>query len=210
MRYKRIMLAAICAAALSASLGLMGLAPAAAAAARGKDTAVKIRIGIGIAAIATLAALAIPATAALAGSIQTSTIMSFFDATPLLDHGQGHAVTMGSSFSQSTYYPIEDANSKWYEIQDTAGGNQCLDLYGSGSGGVYYVNTEACNFRSAELWWFPAGLGNNSDAEIINQYGTKLLSHDACLFNNASGQDPKVEDCQANPKYNYQYWTTNF
>lgn len=164
----------------------------------------KIRIGIGIAAIGALVALAIPAAPALAAS--PSYIQSLIDNNYLLDHGQGHPVSISATESVSQYYPIQDLNSKWYEIQDTAGGNQCLNLYGSGSGGVYYVNTEPCNFRSAELWWFPSGVNNTSDAEIINQYGTKLLAHDACLFNNDSGQDPKVEKCVSQPRYNYQYW----
>jgi hypothetical protein len=170
-----------------------------------KGHPVKIRIGIGVMVIGALAALAMPAAPALAA--QVSAIQSVYDAGYLLDHGQGHAVTISVTYSQSNYYPIEQGNSKWYEIQDTNGSNQCLDLYGSGSGGVYYVNTEFCNFRSAELWWFPSGF---ADSEIINQYGTKLLAHYACLFNNDSGQDPKVEACQANPTKNYQYWNTNF
>jgi hypothetical protein len=186
---------------------------------------VKIRIGIGIAAIGTLAALAIPATAATASlavaaspaarsgpaAINTSFISSYYDSNFLLDHGQGYLLTM-AQFEYSTYYPIQDGSSKWWEIQDThTPGNQCLDLTGNGSGGVYYVNTEVCNDRSAELWWFPSGITNTNQAyEIINQYGTKLLSHDACLFNNESGTDPKVEKCSSQSGDSYQLWQTNF
>lgn len=179
---------------------------------------------IGIAVIGALAALAIPATAATASPavaatatarsavpdiISVSTIASSYDSNTLLDQGQGHYVAM-EQYEGSHYYPIQDGSSKWWEIQDTAGGNQCLDLTGSGSGGVYYVTTELCNFRSAELWWFPSGIHlHNSGGQIINQYGTKLLSHDACLFNNESGIDPKIEKCSST-QYSYQLWLTGF
>jgi hypothetical protein len=179
----------------------------------------KIRVGFGIVAIGALSALSIPATAATASpavaaratarsavaSVSVSNIWSFYDSEHLLDHGQGYLVTM-AVYEESMYYPIHDGSSKWWELQDTAGGNQCLDLTGSGSGGVYYVNTEVCNFRSAELWWFPSGLGNNAGSEIINQYGTKLFAHDACLFNNESSQDVQVRKCSSQSGDNYQLW----
>jgi len=118
----------------------------------------------------------------------------------LNDQGQGNLVTMSYYYS-SCYVALEDGSSKWYELKDAAGGNQCLDLVGL-SGGGYGVNTETCNFRSAELWWL-------TNEEIINQYGTKLLDHDGCLWDSTSGIAPTVQDCVASQPLN-QLWTYSF
>jgi hypothetical protein len=63
---------------------------------------------------------------------------------------------------------------------------------------VYHVDTEYCNFRSAELWTFPSGLTSpKSGGQIQNQYGTKLLRHDACLVDTKSGTNPRIIKCNS-------------
>ena len=139
-------------------------------------------------------AVAEPATPALAVTTGNLTTDSVFPAS-VIDHGQGYLSTLSESDS-STYFVIRDGSSKWYEIEDTAGtGGECLTLTGSVSAG-FYVDEEFCNFRSAELWTFPSGLGNGlGHYQIQNQYGTTLYGHDACMWSDGDGTDVAVKEC---------------
>jgi hypothetical protein len=133
----------------------------------------------------------------------------------MIDHGQGNLVTMSPfGIEFSTYVAVSDGTQDghtYYEIEDCAnGGGQCLDIVGL-SGGGYGVNTENCNDRSAELWWLPSGLTpmTGDGWQIINQYGTKLLDHDACLWDSTTGIAPTVQDCVASQP-SQQLWLYGF
>jgi len=130
--------------------------------------------------------------AAIAASVSLGSINSSYLGQSILDRGQGNPSIMTDTYGGSGFVAIQDGSSKWYEIQDSAGGNQCLNL--DKVGASYLVDTEYCNFRSAELWWFYSGVGI-PNTQIINQYGTTLLSHYACLWNTGSGRNPHVANC---------------
>jgi hypothetical protein len=113
----------------------------------------------------------------------------------LYAHGVGNLVSV-SRLASSTF-EITGRTGKWLEFQDTNNGD-CLDLVGSVSRG-FHVNEENCNGRSAELWWLVSGI--TKPTQIQNQYGTKLLKHDACMWNAESNKpaaaDITVVKCQA-------------
>jgi hypothetical protein len=120
----------------------------------------------------------------------------FFD--DIYAHGKGHLVTLSLTGS-SNFEPV-GCTGKWAELKDTANGD-CLDLVGSTP--TFNVNEENCNSRSAELWWIVSGIAKST--QIQNQYGTKLLKHDACMWN-ASTADLKVRKCVASQPA-AQIWT---
>jgi hypothetical protein len=95
----------------------------------------------------------------------------------LFGEGVGNQVSLvnedGSTFKNT------GQSGKWTEIKDTSDG-YCLNLVGSASAG-YSVNEESCNDRSAELWWVVKGLKGKA-TQIISQYGTKRMRHDACMW----------------------------
>jgi hypothetical protein len=105
----------------------------------------------------------------------------------LYGHGVGKLVSV-SRLAASTF-EITGRTGKWLEFKDTGNGD-CLDLVGSVSRG-FHVNEENCNDRSAELWWLVSGIANPT--QIQNQYGTKLLKHDACMWN-AEANKPAAAD----------------
>jgi hypothetical protein len=113
----------------------------------------------------------------------------------LYGHGVGNLVSV-SELAASTF-EITGRTGKWLEFQDTGNGD-CLDLVGSVSAG-FHVNEENCNGRSAELWWIVSAIANPT--QIQNQYGTKLLNHDACMWNAETNKpaaaDITVVDCKA-------------
>jgi hypothetical protein len=134
------------------------------------------------------AATARPAAAAATTYDITSQYPSGIPTFPwsLLGHGAGNLVSV--SEVDSTAFEITGRTGKWLELED-AGSGDCLDIVGSVSAG-FHVNEENCNGRSAELWWLPSGIGTT---QIQNQYGTKLLNHDACLWN-AEADTPSAAD----------------
>jgi hypothetical protein len=117
-------------------------------------------------------------------------------------NGVGKRVTLNSI--DATTFENTGQSGKWTEIKDTSNG-YCLDLTGSASAG-YYVNEESCNGRSAELWWVVDGVQGDA-TQIISQYGTTLLGHDACMWENAdTATQLDVVDCVSkNPPTN-QIW----
>jgi hypothetical protein len=114
-------------------------------------------------------------------------------------NGVGKRATMNAS--SGTTFKNTGQRGKWIEIKDT-GDRYCLNLAGSAKAG-YYVNEESCNDRSAELWWVVDG----KDTEIISQYGTKLLRHDACMWE-TSGDVNKlaVVKCVSKKPPSNQIW----
>jgi hypothetical protein len=97
----------------------------------------------------------------------------------IVGEGVGNRVDMVAATGNGTVFVNTGQSGKWTEIEDTSNG-YCLDLTGSASAG-YYVNEESCNGRSAELWWVVDGVQGET-TQIISQYGTTLLGHDACMW----------------------------
>jgi hypothetical protein len=79
---------------------------------------------------------------------------------------------------------VQDGTSKYGELKDANG--LCLDFVGNSTPPAE-VNEQRCNDRVAELWW-PVQEGSSSYSEYINDYGTSLFDHDACLWN----ADPQI------------------
>jgi hypothetical protein len=79
---------------------------------------------------------------------------------------------------------VQDGTSDYGELKDANG--LCLDFVGNSTPPAE-VNEESCNNRVAELWE-PVQEGSSSYSEYINDYGTSLFSHDACLWN----ADPQI------------------
>ena len=131
-----------------------------------------------------------------------------FAGDEILDHGTGKDSTM--SILDNSWFDATGATGKWIELSDHAGSG-CLDLVGSVSAG-FKVNEEACNGRSAELWWLPSGY--NKQTQIQNQYGTTLYGHDACLWNDSTSSpdgDVEVRECVAgSAPPAAEYWVFNW
>jgi hypothetical protein len=108
----------------------------------------------------------------------------------LLGQGDGNFVTVSLTDAGSNW-EITGRTGKWLELEDAATG-ECLTVAGSVST-VLGVDEEYCNGRSAELWWLVSGIGTT---QIQSQYGTKLLGHDACMWNQEpTASEVLVEDC---------------
>jgi hypothetical protein len=116
-----------------------------------------------------------------------------------LGHGVGKLVTLNEL--DPTVFNEVGRTGKWLEFQDVGSGD-CLDLVGSVKAG-FHVNEERCNDRSAELWWLVSG--NVNETQIHNQYGTKLLHHDACMWTESNSDKLMVRACKSHQP-NQQLW----
>ncbi len=169
----------------------------------------------------TLAAFAAPVVAGQDSAAVAATVQANIDSDicyeavmgvclitwSLEGHGVGSDVTLtylGDDIFQNT-----GQNGKWTEVEDLSNGDYCLDLVGSVSAG-FRVNEESCNGRSAELWWIVSGV-QGAETQMINQYGTTLLGHDACLWDaEGSANNVEVVDCVASqPPQQLWSWAAN-
>jgi hypothetical protein len=138
------------------------------------------RIILALAAAAGLA-FSVVAGPVLAGPVTSASAASSFRIESGWDGGYiwvyAHldpASVEPSGLTQGSYsFVLTGQNGKYYEILTID--NNCLELYKSGS--TYYVREDYCNGNSSELWWWDGNL-------IINDHGTSLLGHNACLWNN--------------------------
>jgi len=158
-------------------------------------------VGPVIAGQGTPAAAATAVGAARAGTAAPATgfaqeILSEYDAYYLNSCANGAPCRASIQFVANAFR-LTCSTCKWTEIQ-TPDGN-CLVIVGSVSAG-FQVGEAFCNDRPAELWWFPSG-ASAGGTQIINDYGTSLLKHDACMWNPESnpvtwGTLVTVRDCQ--------------
>jgi hypothetical protein len=121
-------------------------------------------------------------------------------------NGVGKRATLNAS--SGTTFKNTGQSGKWTEIEDTSN-HYCLNLTGSAKAG-YTVNEENCNGRSAELWWVASGI-QGEITQIISQYGTKLLGHDACMWETSGSVNQLiVVDCRSKkPQPSNQLWIWN-
>jgi hypothetical protein len=95
------------------------------------------------------------------------------------------------------------ANGKYWELQSSDG--YCLQ-YDHAGGNL--VRDATCNGDASELWWIVRETGSPYSSsywyEFINDYGTSVMHHDACMWNpdpnnsgTAYGHNIIVQDCAA-------------
>jgi hypothetical protein len=150
---------------------------------------------LAIAAAASLAVFAVAPVGPANASTETFIdLQSFFN-----DH---YAKACGSGCDVVEVPKIESqfrftgANGKYEEIQDANSG-LCLEFVSSGS--TLYVREATCQGLARQLWWLVEE-GSTDYYQVINDYGTTLLGHDACMWNSAalttdSGADITVVPC---------------
>jgi hypothetical protein len=93
---------------------------------------------------------------------------------------------------------------KWVEIQD-AYTHYCLELYGRAPD--YKIQEDSCRHRSSELWWFAFDRGDDDATfELINNYGSSALKHNACMWTNGRKNDwVTVQRCVSGQSTNQQW-----
>jgi len=122
-------------------------------------------------------------------SAPTATTYQFesgWDAGVIWASGGRHSLAVmnnPNNVAGATNFIFTGASGKYRELKSLDG--NCLDLDGPIKG-VYYVWEDTCAGRASELWWLTSP-HSNGVYEIINDYGTNVLKHNACMWNQDQG-----------------------